>query len=136
MQICSWASTFSACCALKLAGVWIIVASRSSASDSSPTKPFFDEFNAKYVKKEGTDAEKELAKKVETLKCAVCHDPKDKKKRNDYGKALDKLLDKKEDAKNKEKIIKSLDTVYGEKVPGKDETFGDRIKAGKLPGEG
>ena len=34
------------------------------------------------------------------------------------------------------KIIKSLESVFGEKVPGKEETFGDRIKAGKLPGEG
>jgi len=106
-----------------------------STRPASAIKPFFDEFNAKYVKKEGTDAEKEFAKKVDMVKCAVCHDPKDKKKRNAYGEALDKLLDKKADAKDKEKIQKSLDTVFDEKVPGKDETFGDRIKAGKLPGE-
>ncbi|HUY35188.1 MAG TPA: hypothetical protein VMV69_20755 [Pirellulales bacterium] len=109
-----------------------------SARQASAIKPFFDEFKAKYVKKEGSDAEKEFAKKVEMVKCAVCHGKKDgkedKKVRNDYGKALDILLDKKADAKNKEKIQKSLDTVYDEKVPGKDETFGDRIKAGKLPG--
>jgi len=107
-----------------------------STRPASAIKPFFDEFNAKYVKKEGTDAEKEFAKKVDMVKCAVCHDPKDKKKRNAYGEALDKLLDKKADAKDKPKIQKSLDTVFDEKVPGKDEKFGDRIKAGKLPGEG
>ena len=59
-----------------------------TARKASAIKPFSDEFVAKYTKDNA-----ELAKKVETVKCAVCHDPKDKKIRNDYGKALDKLLE-------------------------------------------
>jgi len=114
---------------LVLSSVCVVVA--LSARPASAIKPFSDEFVAKYTKDNP-----DLAKKVETVKCAVCHDAKDKKIRNDYGKALDKLLDKKADAKDKEKIQKALDTVFDEKVPGKEETFGDRIKAGKLPGEG
>ncbi len=101
-------------------------------------RPLYNtEFKGKYYKPDGTDVEKELAKKIDMAKCLVCHGKKDgkedKKVRNDYGKALGKLLNK-DDAKNKEKIKKALDTVYNEKVPDGTETFGDRIKAGKLPG--
>lgn len=104
---------------------------------------FKKEFDDKYVKKDSNDpAEKSLAEAVKDAKCLVCHGKnaegkEDKKTRNAYGKALDKLLDKKKDIKDKEKIQKALDKVAGEKV---DETkpdsptFGELIKAGKLPG--
>jgi len=93
------------------------------------------EFKGKYYKPDGTDVEKKFAKKVDMAKCLVCHGKKDgkedKKVRNEYGQALSKLL---KNDKDKEKIKKALDTVYDEKVPDGTETFGDRIKAGKLPG--
>jgi hypothetical protein len=96
-------------------------------------KPFFDEFKAKYVKADGSAADKEFADLVENkVKCNVCHG-KDKKDRNAYGKALDALLDKKADAKDKVKIQKALDTVAKEKSP-EGPTFGDLIKEHKLPG--
>jgi hypothetical protein len=91
---------------------------------------YMTEFKDKYGK---VDAD--YGKTIDTAKCAVCHDPKDlkdKKKRNDYGKFLAKKL---KNEKDKDKIKKSLDTAYDEKAPGKDETFGDRIKAKKLPAE-
>ncbi|MFM9059450.1 MAG: hypothetical protein ACKOSQ_10065 [Planctomycetaceae bacterium] len=93
-------------------------------------KQFADEFKAAYVK-DGTP----LAAAVETAKCNVCHVGKDKKDRNAYGEALDKLLDKKADKENKEKIRKALDEVA--KMPSKVEgkTFGDLIADGKLPCE-
>ena len=62
--------------------------------------------------------------------CNVCHVGMDKKKRNDYGKALDKLLSK-EDIKDPEKIQKALEKVESEKVG--ETTFGALIKEGKLP---
>jgi hypothetical protein len=99
-----------------------------SARRASAVKEFFDEFKAKYTKDNA-----ELAKLVDTTKCNVCHQGTSKKVRNDYGKALDTMLEK-TDKMNKDKIQKALDSVYAEKVPGKEETFGDRIKAGKLPG--
>ena len=104
---------------------------------------FKKEFDAKYVKKDSTDpVEKSFAEAAEGAKCLVCHGKnaegkEDKKTRNTYGKALGKLLDKKKDAKDKEKIQKALDKVAGEKVDEKkpdSPTFGDLIKAGKLPG--
>jgi hypothetical protein len=95
--------------------------------------PYLTEFKDKYTKDDT-----EYAETVKKAGCAVCHDPKDikdKKKHNDYGKELKKLLTK-DDIKDKEKIKKSLDTVYDIKAPGGTETYGDRIKAKKLPSEG
>lgn len=96
-------------------------------------KPFFDEFKAKYVKEDGDEGDKKFAAEVEKVKCNVCHFGKEKKNRNDYGKALDKLLDKKADAKDKAKIQKALDTVAEEKSAA-GPTFGELIKEHKLPG--
>jgi hypothetical protein len=103
---------------------------------------FKKEFQDKYVKKDSSDAaEKSLADAFETASCLVCHTKKadgkaDNKSHNVYGKSLKKLISKK-DAKDKEKIREALDKVAGEKVdPSKPDspTFGELIKAGKLPG--
>lgn len=100
--------------------------------------PFKKEFDAKYVKKDSTDpVEKQFAELVDTVKCNTCHKGKDKKMRNAYGDALDKLLDKKADMKDVEKIQKAL--VEVESMPSdpndeKSATFGDLIKRGELPG--
>ena len=103
------------------------------APDSAKAiKPFFDEFKEKYVKPDGSAEEKALAEAVEKVKCNVCHKGKSKKMRNAYGEVLDALLDKKADAKNKEKIAEALDKVAGEKSPA-GPTFGELMKEGKLP---
>jgi hypothetical protein len=62
--------------------------------------------------------------------CNICHVGTDKKQRNDYGKALDKLLSK-DDMKDAEKIQQSLEKVEAEKNG--ETTFGSLIKEGKLP---
>ena len=80
---------------------------------------------------------KNLTKQAKKTKCNVCHYGKKKKNHNDYGKAL-----KKEFAKNKKKknvkdvkIIKAvMKKVAKKKSSVKGKTFGDLIKAGKLPG--
>lgn len=99
-------------------------------------KQFQDEFKAVYVKADSSDpAEKALAAAVEGAKCNVCHKGKEKKDRNAYGEALAAILDKKEDAKNVEKIKESLLKVAGIPSDGKGgPTFGALIKEGKLPG--
>lgn len=98
-------------------------------------KQFQDEFKAVYVKPDSSDpAEKALAAAVDTAKCNVCHKGKEKKERNAYGEALADLLDKKEDAKNMEKIRKALETVAEMKSADGGPTFGELIKMGKLPG--
>ena len=71
-----------------------------------------------------------------------CHFGKSKKNRNDYGKALSKLL-KKDDYKTArvkaeaEAVDKELEEAFKKveamKSPG-GQTYGERIKAGELPG--
>ena len=67
------------------------------------------------------------------LSCAVCHPTKSKKERNNYGAALGKALEKKnetDEAKIKEALVKT----EKEKSATEGKTFGDLIKAGELPG--
>lgn len=99
--------------------------------------PFKKEFEEKYVKKDpATPEEKALAAAVAKVKCNVCHVGKKKKDRNAYGDALDALLDRKKDSKDKAKIQAALDTVAEQKSNPDDPnspTFGELIKQGKLP---
>ncbi|MBI3838144.1 MAG: hypothetical protein HY288_09465 [Planctomycetia bacterium] len=99
---------------------------------------FNKEFENKYVKKESTnDSEKALAAAVAKVKCNVCHMGKTKKVRNEYGKALDELLDKKTDIKDIPKIQAALEKVAGMKSNPNDPsspTFGELLEQGKLPG--
>lgn len=113
-------------------GIAVAVFAGSAARPAFAIKQFFDEFKTMYVK-DGSP----LAAEVETAKCNVCHVGKSKKDRNAYGNALAELLDKKEDAKNVEKIKQALADVA--KMPSdpnnKDSaTFGKLIEEGKLPG--
>ena len=91
-----------------------------TANSAFAIKPFLDAFVAKYPNVSG----------AATAKCNVCHEGSDKKNRNDYGKALDALLDKATDAKDTAKINGALD-----KVAADNAKFGDNLKAGKLPTE-
>ncbi len=92
-----------------------------TANSAFAIKPFFDAFTAKYPNVTG----------AATAKCNTCHvDGQEKKVHNDYGKALDALLDKATDAKDTAKINAALD-----KVAADNAKFGDNLKAGKLPTE-
>lgn len=89
--------------------------------------PFKVAFDKMYMT-EGSAIHKALEGKSN---CNLCHvGTKDKKTRNDYGVALDKLVTK-EDAKNPEKIREALAKIETEKAG--DTTFGQLIKDGKLP---
>ncbi len=112
-------------------GLGVALAGGGLARPAFAIKQFQDEFKSLYVQ-EGTP----LAAEVERVKCNICHVGKDKKERNAYGKALDERLDKKADKDDKEKIRKMLEEVAGlPSDPDKKDspTFGDLIKAGKLP---
>ncbi len=125
---------------------WFLLLSFCLVSFYTPSvqaiPPFQKVFKKYYGEGQYTDKEKgpEFAAKVKEAKCFVCHDPKEpkkKKKRNRYGEELAKLLDKKKDKKNTEKIVEVLKTVAAIHTDPKDEaspTYGDLIKAGKLPG--
>jgi hypothetical protein len=117
---------------VRIAAVGLVFTLTTSAREALAIKQFSDQFKEVYVK-EGTP----LAAEVETAKCNVCHKGKSKKDRNAYGEALAKLLDKKEDKDNVEKIRDALATVAKESSdPASPDapTFGALIEAGKLPG--
>jgi len=111
-------------------------------SSAHAVPAFKKEFDAKYVVKDSPDATvKAFAEAASKANCQICHGKdatgkNDPKKRNAYGQALDKLLDKKTDAKDIPKIQEALDTVAKEKSNADDassKTFGELIKEGKLP---
>lgn len=72
-----------------------------------------------------------LAEQARQTKCNVCHFSTSKKNRNDYGRALMKHVGKNQ--RDFDKIGAALGIVEKEKKNG-TTTFGDLIKAGKLPG--
>lgn len=112
----------------------------AAARSAYAVKPFGDHWTAFYV----TDSKDEAFKKLAgEAKCNVCHvDQEDKKKvRNAYGIEVQKLLKNKdfkdrlktEPAKCKEEIEAAFKKI--EEVKAKDgKTFGEKIKAGELPG--
>lgn len=113
-------------------------------SSAQAIPPFKKEFDAKYVDKNSTDATvKAFSEAAAKANCLICHakdasGKADNKVRNAYGQALDKLLDKKTDAKDLPKIQKALDDVAKEKsdpANASSKTFGELIKEGKLPSE-
>ncbi|MGB9688870.1 hypothetical protein [Thermogutta sp.] len=121
----------------RLGVIALVVGAAWCASTALAVTQFRTQFVARYVKKDSNDPkDRAFAELVERAGCNICHLGDDKTKRNAYGQALDKLLDRKTDARDKEKIQKALEIVEKEKVDPKDPkspTFGDRIKAGKLP---
>jgi hypothetical protein len=123
----SFRSVSSRLCVLAL-----VLSLGAAGREAFALKQFADQFDELYVK-EGTP----LAAAVETAKCNVCHVGKKKTDRNSYGEALAKLLDKKTDKDDVEKIRKALETVANESSNPDDPaapTFGDLIEANKLPG--
>ena len=102
------------------------------------TAHFKKEFDSLYVKAEpASEEEKNLAAAVNKAKCNVCHVGTSKKNRNDYGKAINQFLTKK-DIKDTDKIREALIKVADMKSKTGDDgspTFGDLIKQGKLPSE-
>lgn len=74
-----------------------------------------------------------LAPQAKKERCYVCHVRKRPKKvRNDYGQAIKKFIKPK--AKKPAVIAKALESAAAEKKPATTVTFGELIKAGKLPG--
>lgn len=85
----------------------------------------------------GDDKESDWAIQVKEAKCWACHQGKSRKQHNPYGVHLVPLLDRKKDAKNPEKIVEALEKVAAmHSIEGDDSspTYGELIKAGKLPG--
>ncbi len=113
-----------------------------TASPAHAIKNFQDDFVARYVEPSADDPQEAARKKVilaeavAGAKCNVCHDGRDKRRRNAYGDELAKLLDKKADAENTKKVISALEAAGQIKCDPTDEnspTYGDLLDQGKLP---
>lgn len=122
--------------AVFLFALWLTV------SPAHAIKNFQDDFFSRYVDPSANDRQEAARKKVllaevvEGAKCNVCHDGRDKRRRNAYGDELARLLDKKADAENTERVISALEVVGRIKCDPTDEnslTYGDLIGLGKLP---
>ncbi len=103
-----------------LAAAFVLGLSLNTAHAIAPFKKEFDE---KYVKNSTDQAFVAAAKKAN---CLICHGKnaegkEDKKVRNAYGKALAKLLNKKDDAKNVEKIQAARHRGQGKVEPRRSE---------------
>lgn len=92
----------------------------SPVADARPL--YFNQFKSDYPK---------LADSAQKVKCVLCHDAKNKKVRNAYGKAVQSGLTKKNE-KNKLAVTKALKKAETVKSPG-GKTFGEMIEAGELP---
>ena len=79
---------------------------------------------------------KKVEEQVKKVKCGVCHPSDDKKKRNDFGQALQKQLGKikKTGESDTKKIEAALTKTLKEKSSVEGKTFADLINEGKLPG--
>ena len=116
------------------------------ASFATPNAFAIKEFSETWVKVYVDSSDKEdFTKLAGEAKCNVCHiDGENKKKHNPYGEALEDagLLKKTfppkrfkdEPDKVRKEVEEILKKVEGEKANGQDKTFGERIKAGMLPG--
>jgi hypothetical protein len=112
----------------------------------SPNAFAIKEFSETWTKVYVDSSDKEDFKKLAgEAKCNVCHiDGENKKKHNPYGEALEDagLLKKTfppkrfkdEPDKVRKEVEEILKKVESEKANGQDKTFGERIKAGMLPG--
>ncbi|MFO0789734.1 MAG: hypothetical protein U0805_09765 [Pirellulales bacterium] len=104
---------------------------------ASAILPFYNQFKKDFL---DDHPDKKFVEEVTSgqNKCLICHQgTKSKKNKNAFGVEVGKLLDKKKDAKDTEKISASLKKALAAHVDPKDEksdTYMDRIKASKWPG--
>ena len=115
-------------------GAMAILAGGTANAD----KAFYDEFVAKYVKPDSSEAKDiGFAEACNKAKCGhLPRGPEQERIRNAYGKELAKLLKRDTDKENKPKIQAALDKVAQLKASSDDSkspTFGELIQAGKLP---
>jgi hypothetical protein len=100
-----------------------------SGRPASARPPYNQEFKQKYLSEDS-----KMAKALgQSSSCNVCHLGANKKKRNDYGAAFQKVLKKNG---GQPAIVEALDKVAKQHSKPKDEkspTFGELIEEGKLP---
>lgn len=132
-----------------VAGLTVVALVFGSGSRSSEAVPEFEaEFKALYYRPNHNAKAKAFADAVDRISeempsprgrrksaCNVCHVAgQHKRERNDFGQALDAQLDRRADARNKQKIQAALKSVAKMKKNGTGPTYFELIGQGKLPG--
>lgn len=112
-----------------------LIVAVSATRRAAAIGPFYEEFKKDYIENnENKQFAEEAGKKPQG--CLICHQGKEKKVRNAFGKEVGKLLDKKKDAKDTAKMDEAFKKALAMHVDPKDpksETYMDRVKAGKWP---
>ena len=124
------------CCALSV----FVSAMRVDTAQARTT--YLKAFKQKYVGEKKTEVQKALDAEMKRVKsCNVCHDPRheedekpSKENRNPYGQLLSKQLSEK-DQKDLDKALKVITKAETEKAEGAKNSFGELLKAGKVPFE-
>ncbi len=106
-----------------VAAVGLMVGSSAPANARPKYKMTFD---AEHMK-EGSAMHKALNG---MSNCNVCHQGKDRKNRNELGKAIQKALGEDKNVMDVEKINTAFGKAVKEKDPKSNKTFGDLIKDG------
>jgi hypothetical protein len=119
---------------MKKALLWLVAGTLVygiTLGTASARPKYKTEFDNLYVKEGAPQYSEALVKALPDGKsnCNVCHVGKDKKVRNDYGKAVGKFTGK--DQKDVAMIKEALEKAAAEKSG--STTFGNLIKEGKLP---
>jgi len=110
----------------------------ATAEPAAAVVQFYNIFKAEHLDKH-PDQEFATAVNKAAVKCLVCHQGKNRKHHNAFGKPLVEMLDRKVDIKkeNREKVVTSIQQVLEMHVDPNDdksETYLDRLKASKWPG--
>jgi hypothetical protein len=131
------------------AGLTVVASVFGFGLRSSEAVPEFEaEFKALYYRPNHNSRAKAFADAVDSISeevpsprgrrksaCNVCHlAGQHKRERNDFGQALDAELDRRADARNKQKIQAALKKVAKMKKNGTGPTYFELIGQGKLPG--
>jgi hypothetical protein len=104
------------------------------ASPASAVPQFYMEFKKDYLQNLKDKKFAEAMDKAD-VKCLVCHQGKQKKNRNEFGKVVGKFLTKK-DAKDKEKIAEGLKQALAMHVDPKNDkspTYLERLESDQWP---
>lgn len=127
---------------MKKAAVLTMVVGLLVASFVTPVQAipaFKKHFDATYVK---GNKDADFVKAAKAAKCNICHFGKKKANKNDYGTELGKLLKKKNYKGSRikaepKKVQAELKAAFDKVAKMKNKqgkTYGELIKAGKLPG--
>jgi hypothetical protein len=127
----------------RLTALSLLFAAVASSSFLAESAQAFGDFGTVFKQHYlGKDVDPDFVKTMKKEGCNVCHvKGQDKKKRNEYGQALDKYIDKKDFPKNyfkenkeeaTKKIVEALKKAEAEKSES-GQTFADRIKANEKP---